>query len=96
MRCLVSFISKDGLIVITEEGSKGIVFSNEAGDLKKYSIGQMLEVEPANREHNGKPVFLVDKKDNKPNFEDMIQKYMKESNEEYLGFYKKKQKKKRK
>jgi len=96
MKCLISFISKDGIVILTEEGSKGIIPSKEAGDLSNLSVGQMLEVEPTNREYNGKQVFMIDKKDNKPNFEDMIQKYMKESNEEYLDFYKKKQKKKRK
>ncbi|MBT9164230.1 MAG: hypothetical protein DDT23_00220 [candidate division WS2 bacterium] len=96
MKCLISFISKDGLVVITEEGSKGIIPSKETGEINNYSIGQLLEVEPANWEYNGKQVFMIEKKDNKPNFEGMIQKYLKESNEEYLDYYKKKQKKKRK
>ncbi|MBT9130339.1 MAG: hypothetical protein DDT40_00014 [candidate division WS2 bacterium] len=96
MKCLISFISKDGIVILTEEGGKGSIPSKESGDLSNFSIGQMLEVQPTNREYNGKQVFIIDKKENKPNFEEMLQKYIKESNEEYLDFYKRKQKKKRK
>lgn len=95
MKCLISLINKEGIIVLTEEGKKGIIPYKEAGDLNSYFIGQMLELEPTNREHNGKQVLILKNIEKKLSFEDMMQKYLKESNEESLEYFKKKPKKKR-